>query len=153
MTTTSPKQIPSRDKYGDGTLTSPDIRVPGLRCGGTCTIGGTAEGSEGRQTFGGPMIPGPWIWGHANTHAAVIDNYGGSARTRAAAPLELAFGEPFTFEGIPGVYTLQAPQARLLDGDHPRVVAWEAPGPAPEFESQVESEVLSADGYAEAQAS
>ena len=61
--------------------------------------------------------------GHAMTHAAVIDNHGGSARTRDAAPIELQFGQPFTFDGVPGTYTLAAPDPRALDGDHPKIVA------------------------------
>ena len=41
-------------------------------------VGHVAEGDEGRQVHGGPMVPGPWAY--AFGLATVIDNHGGTAR-------------------------------------------------------------------------
>jgi hypothetical protein len=70
---------------------------------GTYGIGLCAEGREGRQEHGGPLVPGPWGW--VNQHATVIDNTGQSHREFLACPI-LAIGERFTVENLPGVWAL-----------------------------------------------
>jgi hypothetical protein len=82
------------------------------------------EGQEGRQVFQGPMVPGPW--GFTVTHALVIDNHGGSAREAAEAPIRVTVGEPFTVEGLPGVWTFASPRGTHLDGGGPRLVKYDS---------------------------
>jgi hypothetical protein len=65
-------------------------------------IGYVAEGDEGRQEFGGPMVPGPWAFGFGLCH--VIDNRGGTGaeqdRLRAAGLLfEVEGGEEIEIAG------------------------------------------------------
>jgi hypothetical protein len=109
-------------------LTSRTIVVEGLQRTAfrLCSLGIVPEGSEGRQTQGGKMIPGPW--GFATTHAIVIDNFGGSAREADEAPYRLKVGEPFTADGLPGIWTLESPRHGKLDGDGARLVEYRGEG-------------------------
>jgi hypothetical protein len=111
------------NRYGDG-LQSDTINVEGLH--GTrfalCHIGIVPEGRKGRKVHGGPLVPGPW--GFAVTHPLVIDNYGGSARERAEA-LTIKVGEPFTVDGMPGVWTFRSPNRYRCEGDGPKLDAYE----------------------------
>lgn len=111
------------NRYGDG-LESDLICVEGLR--GThfdlCRIGIVPEGREGRQKFGGPMVPGPW--GFAVTQALIIDNYGGTGRERKQA-MKVKAGEPLTIEGLPGMWALRSPDRQKFEGDGPVLVEYE----------------------------
>lgn len=123
------QHIPTHSKpFGttSRTLESSTIVVDGLERTNfrMCNLGIVPEGEEGRQVFQGPMVPGPW--GYTVTHSLVIDNFGGSAREAREAPHRITVGEPFTVEGLPGVWTLQSPRRGRLDGDGPRLVAYEA---------------------------
>ena len=80
------------------------------------------EGSDGRKTQGGPLIPGPW--GFATTHPHIIDNFGGSARERDEAPYRIKIGEPFTIDGLPGTWTFESPRRNRLDGDGARLTEY-----------------------------
>lgn len=122
-TATDLRCIPTTmNRYGDG-LESATLRVEGLI--GTrfdlCSLGVVPEGRSGRQEFGGPLVPGPW--GYAVTHALVIDDSGMAAHERRAAAV-VAVGEPFTVEGLPGVWTFASPRPRRLDGDGARLVPY-----------------------------
>ncbi len=81
--------------------TTPAFRVADRH--GTYGIGFVAEGREGRQEHGGPLVPGPWGW--VNQHATVIDNTGHAHRAFLACET-FAVGETFTVEGLPGVWQL-----------------------------------------------
>jgi hypothetical protein len=81
------------------------------------------EGSEGRQVFQGPMVPGPW--GFTTTSPLVIDNYGGTAAERAQAEA-IAVGEPFTVEGLPGVWCFRSPDRKRLEGDGAKLAPYAA---------------------------
>jgi len=43
-------------------------------------VGLVAEGDEGRQEFGGPMVPGPWAFSYGLS--VCIDNHGGTGAER-----------------------------------------------------------------------
>jgi hypothetical protein len=107
-------RIPSKtNRYGDQ-LESQTIYVTDARWG-LCSIGIIPEGSEGRQEFQGPIVPGPW--GFTVTHPAVIDNYGGSGRDMANAPVKIALGDHFTIDGLPGTWSMRERDQRRLEGD------------------------------------
>jgi hypothetical protein len=111
------------DHYGEN-LESGTIRVTGLERTSfdLCSIGVVPEGREGRQVFQGPLVPGPW--GYAVTHPMIIDNSGMAAAERREAQV-IEVGEPFTVEGLPGTWTFVSPRRNRLDGDGPRLVAFE----------------------------
>lgn len=101
-------------------LKSETILVEGLR--GTrfaqCSLGIVPEGTSARQVFGGPEVPGPF--GFATTHPNVIDASGLAAEERSRA-IRFAVGEPFTVEGLPGVWMFRSPDRRRLEGDGPQL--------------------------------
>lgn len=106
------------NRYGD-LIVSDTILVEGLRRTGfnLCSLGIVPEGSEGRQEFQGPMVPGPW--GFTTTRANIIDASGLAAAERARA-IRLHVGEPFTIEGLPGTWMLRSP--RQFEGDGAKLV-------------------------------
>lgn len=101
------------------------IRVTGLR--GTsfaqCSIGVVPEGDSARKVYQGPLVPGPW--GYAVTHANVIDNSGLAAAERRQAQV-VAVGEPFTVDGLPGVWMFRSPNARRFEGDGAKLTEYVA---------------------------
>lgn len=116
------KAIPTvRDDFY-GVLSAQDVKTS--HRSGMVGLGGCPEGVSQRRGHGGPELEGPFMWTHANTRCSVISADGrGSAWERAQLDLELSWGEPFTFDGVPGAWMLQAPGAGgHCDGDHPRVV-------------------------------
>lgn len=118
------RHIPTILKYGhtrSPILESATIEVAGIRAFPFCSLGIVPEGSEGRQVFQGPLVPGPW--GFATTHAMVIANDGMNAREREGNPEVIELGEPFTVEGLPGIWMFRKP--RQFEGDGARLVAYE----------------------------
>lgn len=107
--------------YDDGHLDAEPIRVVGLltplgnEYPREVALGFVPEGAEARKINAGPMVPGPWGW--ANLTATVIDNHGGSGKRTRELDVEVAIGEHFTVEGMPGVWMMRQP--RNLEGEHP----------------------------------
>lgn len=93
----------SPNAYGD-LLRTEDIRITGAHSAASTHICVIPEGQSARQIHRGPLVPGPW--GFAVQHALVIDNSGGSRSQADQMAQEVAIGESFKVEGLPGTYAL-----------------------------------------------
>lgn len=126
MPNASPTHLPTTaDSYG---LTTERLQITGT-AGNDLPWGGTRvtvvpEGAEARQTFGGPMVPGPW--NYTTTSAVVIDNSGHSA-AEYASRRRIAEGAPVTVAGLPGVWCFAKRDARKLEGDGFKLVPYTEP--------------------------
>jgi hypothetical protein len=120
--------IPTKlDRYGEH-LESATIRLSqkgrmtyGHRRGLTTHIVVVPEGKAERQVYQGPLVPGPWAF--CVQHATVIDNFGGSGREAAEAPIGIEVGiDTFTVDGLPGVWQLVDRDPNKFEGDGVKLV-------------------------------
>jgi hypothetical protein len=113
--TLTPDRYGPERKHGQG-YESADIRVTGARRAGSthlCAYPANLD-AEMADLQAGRLSHNAFF---AVQHATVIDNFGGSAAERERMRLELAVGEPFTIDLIPGVWMLDNRDQYRLEGD------------------------------------